>query len=230
MTGATILVVEDEAAIREMVSFALKAAEFEVLEATSVDEALLVITEQSPDLIVLDWMLPRQSGLDLARRLRRDDSTLDIPIIILTARVEEVDKIQGLEAGADDYVTKPFSPRELIARIRALLRRSRTMADASPVRFGDLVLNPASHRVTVDDHIIGIGPTEFRLLHYFMTHPERVYSRNQLLDLVWGRNRFVGERTVDVHVLRLRKALTAFGYDRHIQTVRGAGYRFSERE
>lgn len=228
MTGATILVVEDEAAIREMVTLALNTAEFEVLEAANVDEALLRISEQSPDLIVLDWMLPGQSGLDFARRLRRDESTLDIPIIILTARVEEVDKIQGLEAGADDYVTKPFSPRELIARIKALLRRSRPMADASPVRLGDLVPDPASHRVTVGDQIIGIGPTEFRLLHYFKTHPERVYSRNQLLDLVWGRNRFVGERTVDVHVLRLRKALMSHGYDRHIQTVRGTGYRFSE--
>ena len=228
MTGATILVVEDEAAIREMVTLALNAADFEVLEATNVDEALLHISEQSPDLIVLDWMLPGQSGRDLARRLRRDECTLDIPIIILTARVEEVDKVQGLEAGADDYVTKPFSPRELIARIKALLRRTRPMTDASPVRLGDLVLDPGSHRVTIGDKIIGMGPTEFRLLHYFMTHPERVYSRNQLLDLVWGRSRFVGERTVDVHVLRLRKALMNHGYDRHIQTVRGAGYRFSE--
>ncbi len=228
MTGAKILVVEDEAAIREMVALALQAAEFQVLEAANGDEALIHITERSPDLIVLDWMLPGQSGIDLARRLRRDEATLDIPIIILTARVEEVDKIQGLEAGADDYVTKPFSPRELIARIKALLRRSRPMTDASPVQLGNLVLDPASHRVTVGNHIIAMGPTEFRLLHYFMTHPERVYSRNQLLDLVWGRNRFVGERTVDVHVLRLRKALINHGYDRHIQTVRGAGYRFSE--
>ncbi len=228
MTGAKILVVEDEAAIREMVALALQAAEFQVLEAANGDEALIHVTERSPDLIVLDWMLPGQSGIDLARRLRRDEATLDIPIIILTARVEEVDKIQGLEAGADDYVTKPFSPRELIARIKALLRRSRPMTDASPVQLGNLVLDPSSHRVTVGNHIIAMGPTEFRLLHYFMTHPERVYSRNQLLDLVWGRNRFVGERTVDVHVLRLRKALINYGYDRHIQTVRGAGYRFSE--
>jgi two-component system, OmpR family, phosphate regulon response regulator PhoB len=174
-------------------------------------------------------MLPGQSGMDLARRLRRDDRTRDIPIIMLTARVEEDDKILGLDAGADDYVTKPFSPRELIARIRALLRRSRPHTNDTPIQVGDLTLDPADHRLSIGSKPVIIGPTEFRLLHYFMTHPDRVYSRGQLLDRVWGRNSFVEERTVDVHILRLRKALT-HGYSRYIQTVRGAGYRFSCRE
>lgn len=227
MNEATVLIVEDEAAIREMVGYALRRAEFEVVEAENADEALVQVTETNPDLILLDWMLPGQSGMELARRLRRDDHTRDIPIIMLTARVEEDDKILGLEAGADDYITKPFSPRELLARIKALLRRSRPHADEAPVQVGDLTLDPSGHRVSIEDRPVTIGPTEFRLLHYFMTHPERVYSRGQLLDRVWGRNSFVEERTVDVHILRLRKALTEYGYSRYIQTVRGAGYRFS---
>ncbi|MGI8738695.1 MAG: phosphate regulon transcriptional regulator PhoB [Gammaproteobacteria bacterium] len=227
MNAATILTIEDEAAIREMVSYAVRRAGFEAVEAGDADEALVQVAETNPDLILLDWMLPGQSGMDLARRLRRDDRMRDIPIIMLTARVEEDDKILGLEAGADDYITKPFSPRELIARIKALLRRSRPHADDAPVQVGDLTLDPGDHRVSVDDRAIAVGPTEFRLLHYFMTHPDRVYSRGQLLDRVWGRNSFVEERTVDVHILRLRKALTVHGYSRYIQTVRGAGYRFS---
>jgi len=230
MNAATILTIEDEAAIREMVGYALRRAGFEAVEASDADEALVQVIESNPDLILLDWMLPGQSGMDLARRLRRDDRTRDIPIIMLTARVEEDDKILGLEAGADDYITKPFSPRELVARIKALLRRSRPHADDAPVQVGDLTLDPGDHRVSVEDRAIAVGPTEFRLLHYFMTHPDRVYSRGQLLDRVWGRNSFVEERTVDVHILRLRKALTAHGYSRYIQTVRGAGYRFSCRE
>ncbi|MBA2409061.1 MAG: phosphate regulon transcriptional regulator PhoB [Gammaproteobacteria bacterium] len=230
MNAATILTIEDEAAIREMVGYALRRAGFEAVEAGDADEALVQVAETNPDLILLDWMLPGQSGMDLARRLRRDDRMRDIPIIMLTARVEEDDKILGLEAGADDYITKPFSPRELIARIKALLRRSRPHADDAPVQVGELTLDPGDHRVSVDDRAIAVGPTEFRLLHYFMTHPDRVYSRGQLLDRVWGRNSFVEERTVDVHILRLRKALTAHGYNGYIQTVRGAGYRFSCRE
>jgi two-component system, OmpR family, phosphate regulon response regulator PhoB len=227
MNAATILIIEDEAAIREMIAYALRRAGFEAVEVADADEALVEVTEANPDLILLDWMLPGQSGMDLTRRLRRDDCTRDIPIIMLTARVEENDKILGLEAGADDYVTKPFSPRELTARIRALLRRARPHADEAPVKIGDLALNPADHRVSIDGRSVVIGPTEFRLLHYFMTHPDRVYSRGQLLDRVWGRNSFVEERTVDVHILRLRKALTVHGYSRYIQTVHGAGYRFS---
>jgi two-component system phosphate regulon response regulator PhoB len=229
MNAATILIIEDEAAIREMVSYALRRAGFEAVEAGDADEALVQVTECNPDLILLDWMLPGQSGMDLARRLRRDDRTRDIPIIMLTARVEEDEKILGLDAGADDYVTKPFSPRELTARIRALLRRSRPHTNDTPIQVGDLTLDPADHRLSIGNKPVFIGPTEFRLLHYFMTHPDRVYSRGQLLDCVWGRNSFVEERTVDVHILRLRKSLT-HGYSRYIQTVRGAGYRFSCRE
>jgi two-component system, OmpR family, phosphate regulon response regulator PhoB len=230
MNAATILIIEDEAAIREMVSHALRRSGFQAVQAGDADAALLQITETNPDLILLDWMLPGQSGMDLARRLRRDDYTRDIPIIMLTARVEEDDKILGLDAGADDYITKPFSPRELNARIKALLRRSRPHADDAPVQVGNLTLDPVDHRVSIDDRPVAIGPTEFRLLHYFMTHPDRVYSRDQLLDRVWGRNSFVEERTVDVYILRLRKALTAHGDSRYIQTVRGTGYRFSTRD
>jgi two-component system, OmpR family, phosphate regulon response regulator PhoB len=230
MDRTRVLIIEDESAIRAMISYTLKRSGFEVAEASDADEALVQVTECNPDLVLLDWMLPGQSGMDLARRLRRDDRTRDIPIIMLTARVEEDDKIMGLDAGADDYVTKPFSPRELTARIKALIRRSRPHADEAPVQAGDLTLDPADHRVSIDSRPVTIGPTEFRLLHYFMTHPDRVYSRGQLLDRVWGRNSFVEERTVDVHILRLRKALTSHGYSRYIQTVRGAGYRFSCRE
>ncbi|HEX2239185.1 MAG TPA: phosphate regulon transcriptional regulator PhoB [Gammaproteobacteria bacterium] len=230
MKTATILVVDDEAAIREMIGYALRRSAFEAVEAESADEALVQITEVNPDLILLDLMLPGQSGMELARRLRRDDHARDIPIIMLTARAEEDAKILGLEAGADDYVTKPFSPRELIARIRALLRRSRPHANDAPVQVGDLTLDPADYRVSINQRPIAMGPTEFKLLHYFMTHPDRVFSRGQLLDRVWGRNSFVEERTVDVHILRLRKALMAWDYSRYIQTVRGAGYRFSHRE
>jgi two-component system phosphate regulon response regulator PhoB len=230
MKTATILVVDDEAAIREMIGYALRRSAFEAVEAESADEALVQITEVNPDLILLDLMLPGQSGIELARRLRRDDHARDIPIIMLTARAEEDAKILGLEAGADDYVTKPFSPRELIARIKALLRRARPHANDAPVQVGDLTLDPADYRVSINQRPIAMGPTEFKLLHYFMTHPDRVYSRGQLLDRVWGRNSFVEERTVDVHILRLRKALMAWDYSRYIQTVRGAGYRFSHRE
>ncbi len=227
MVEPKILVVEDEPAIREMVGFALGQARFKVLEAADADQALVTMIDEDPDLILLDWMLPGSSGLELARRVRRDEHTRDIPIIMLTARGEEDDKILGLEAGADDYVTKPFSPRELVARIRALLRRSQPMAGEAPLRVGELKLDPAGHRVTVAGASVDMGPTEFRLLHFFMTHPERVFSRGQLLDRVWGRSRFVEERTVDVHILRLRQALSGAPCRHYIQTVRGAGYRFS---
>lgn len=227
MGAKTILIVEDEQAIREMVGFALTRAGFESQEAADAIQAQERLGERLPDLILLDWMLPGTSGIDLARRLKRDEYTREVPIIMLTARGEEDDKIGGLEAGADDYVTKPFSPRELVARIKAVLRRAHPEEQDAPIRADELVLDPASHRVTAKGEPLEMGPTEFRLLQFFMTHPERVYSRSQLLDRVWGRNTYVEERTVDVHILRLRKALSQFGYDRFVQTVRGAGYRFS---
>ncbi|MCG5514625.1 MULTISPECIES: phosphate regulon transcriptional regulator PhoB [unclassified Ectothiorhodospira] len=228
MNEKTILVVEDEPAIREMVGFALTRAGFQMDEAGDAHEAHARLAERVPDLIVVDWMLPGASGIDLARRLKREDYTREVPIIMLTARGEEDDKVGALDAGIDDYITKPFSPRELVARIKAVLRRSLPEEQAKPLSVDGLTLDPASHRVMANDKPLEIGPTEFRLLHFFMTHPERVYSRSQLLDRVWGRNTYVEERTVDVHILRLRKALSPHGCDRYVQTVRGAGYRFSQ--
>jgi two-component system phosphate regulon response regulator PhoB len=225
-----ILVVEDEQAIREMVGFALKKAGMQFEEATDAEQALVAIASNPPDLVLLDWMLPGMSGVDLARRLRHDDVTAGLPIILLTARVEESDRVHGLEVGADDYITKPFSPRELIARINAVLRRSGAELEDQPLEFDGLSLDPVGHRVRVNGDPLNLAPTEFRLLHFFMSHPDRVYSREQLLDRVWGRGVFVEERTVDVHIRRLRKALNRRGHDRFIQTVRGAGYRFSVRD
>ena len=224
-----ILIVEDEPSIREMVAFALERAGFEFSEAETAGEAQVSIADQQPDLILLDWMLPDLSGIDLARRLKKEELSAGIPIIMLTARGEEEDKIRGLDAGADDYVTKPFSPRELVARIKAVLRRIHGEESDQLLEVEGLELDPAGHRVSVDGQALEMGPTEFRLLHFFMTHPERVFSRSRLLDSVWGRNVYVEERTVDVHIRRLRKALSAHGHDRLIQTVRGAGYRFSTR-
>jgi len=225
-----ILVVEDEQAIREMVGFALKKAGLTVEEAADAEQALLAVVANPPDLVLLDWMLPGMSGIDLARRLRSDDMTAKLPIIMLTARVEENNRVHGLEVGADDYITKPFSPRELIARIHAVLRRSQAGSKEQPIKVDGLSLDPVGHRIEVDGAPLNLAPTEFRLLHFFMSHPDRVYSREQLLDRVWGRGVFVEERTVDVHIRRLRKALAAQAYDRFIQTVRGAGYRFSSRD
>ena len=226
MTARRILVVEDEAAIRQMITFNLARAGFDVAEAGDCSSARSMIADQRPDLVLVDWMLPDSTGIELTRSLRRDAANSDLPIIMLTARVEERDKITGLDSGADDYITKPFSPRELLARIGALLRRSAPAAD-EPIVAGKLSLNPVSHRVTCDREEISLGPTEYRLLKFLMTNPERVYSRGQLLDFVWGQNVYVEERTVDVHIRRLRKALEPTASDKYVQTVRGVGYRFS---
>ncbi|KPK56445.1 MAG: phosphate regulon transcriptional regulatory protein PhoB [Thiotrichales bacterium SG8_50] len=222
-----ILVVDDEPAIRDMLSFALGREGYAVLEAGDAQEAQTAIADQRPDIVLLDWMLPGVSGIDLARRLRRDDNTRELPIIMLTARDEEDSKIRGLDVGADDYVTKPFSTRELLARIKAVLRRAGAEAAEQVIEYDGLKLDPSSHRVSVSGDAVDMGPTEFRLLQFFMNHPERVYSRGQLLDRVWGGNVYIEERTVDVHIRRLRKALARKGHDRFIQTVRGTGYRFS---
>lgn len=228
MTANNILIVEDESAIREMVTMALERADFAVVQAGNAAEAEQRLADGLPDLIVMDWMMPGVSGIELARRLRRDDYTKAVPIIMLTARGEEDDRIRGLDAGADDYVTKPFSPRELIARIRAVLRRATPSSEDDIIDIGGVRLDLASHRVSVDEGVVEMGPTEFKLLNFFMAHPERVYSRSQLLDMVWGRGAYVEERTVDVHIRRLRKALEPFGRDGYVQTVRGTGYRFSQ--
>ena len=225
--GKDILIVEDETAIREMVRFAIARAGFEPREAADAHQAEVLIADRIPDLILLDWMLPGTSGIDLARRLRRAESTRAVPIILLTARGEEEDKVRGFEVGVDDYVTKPFSPRELVARMWAVLRRASPGGEEDRIELGDLLLDNASHRVSVGGEELHLGPTEFRLLHFFMTHPERVYSRSQILDRVWGGNVYIEERTVDVHIRRLRKALEPSGHDHVLQTVRGSGYRFS---
>lgn len=224
---ASILVVEDEPAIQALVATNLRRAGHVVSAALDAESAQRQVNATLPDLILLDWMLPGMSGLEFARRLRADARTKSVPIIMLTARGEERDKVAGLETGADDYVTKPFSPRELLARIEAVLRRGRPLASAETVAAGGLRLDPAAHRVLAGATQVNLGPTEFRLLHFLMTHPERVHSRDQLLDQVWGDHVFVEERTVDVHIRRLRAALEPSGFDRLVQTVRGAGYRFS---
>ncbi|MBL8251642.1 MAG: phosphate regulon transcriptional regulator PhoB [Candidatus Competibacter sp.] len=229
MNAKRILIVEDEQPIRDMVRFALAEAGFEVREAADARQAQASIAERLPDLILMDWMLPGLSGIDFSRRLKREALTREVPIIMLTARAEEADKVQGLENGSDDYMTKPFSPRELVARIRAVLRRGGPAAEDELLRADGLSLDLASHRVSAGETRLDMGPTEYRLLEFFMSHPERVYSRGQLLDRVWGSNVYVEERTVDVHIRRLRKVLEPHGYDALIQTVRGAGYRFSTR-
>ncbi|HKJ76916.1 MAG TPA: phosphate regulon transcriptional regulator PhoB [Gammaproteobacteria bacterium] len=230
MTAQRILLVEDEPAIREMVVMALTRNGYEVEEAGDARAAEVRLADRLPDLILLDWMLPGTSGMELARRLRRDAYTEDVPIIMLTARTEEDDRVRGLEVGADDYITKPFSNRELAARIKAVLRRYRAEDEEGVIEADGLRLDTGSHRVTAGGEPVAMGPTEFRLLEFFMSHPERVYTRAQLLDYVWGRTAVVEERTVDVHIRRLRKVLADYGYDRLIQTVRGTGYRFSAQE
>ena len=225
--AATILVVEDEPAIQELIAYNLKQAGHVPLRADNAEQALNLVANALPDLVLLDWMLPGLSGIEFARRLRADKRTRSIPIIMLTARSDEQDKLQGLETGADDYITKPFSPRELNARIKALLRRRAPEMTDDMVQLGGLKLDPASHRVTGKGAPVELGPTEFRLLHFLMTHAERVHSRTQLLDQVWGDHVFVEERTVDVHIRRLRKALEPTELDSLVQTVRGTGYRFS---
>ena len=222
-----ILIVDDEPAIREMVAFALRKGDYEPAHAGDAREAQAAIADNVPDLILLDWMLPGTSGLELARRWRREDLTRDVPIIMLTARGEENDRVGGLEAGVDDYVVKPFSARELLARIRAVMRRARDDDEDGSVTVGQLRIDGAAHRVFAHGEPVAIGPTEYRLLHFFMTHAERVYTRSQLLDHVWGGSVYVEERTIDVHIRRLRKTLEPSGLDGMVQTVRGSGYRFS---
>jgi two-component system, OmpR family, phosphate regulon response regulator PhoB len=222
-----ILIVEDEASIRDMIAFALRKADMEATHAADARAAQLAIANQPPDLILLDWMLPGMSGLELARRLRKEELSREIPIIMLTARGEEMDRVNGLEAGVDDYVIKPFSTRELIARIKAVLRRSLGDDGAGTIEFGGLRIDGPAHRVFAGNAAVAIGPTEYRLLHFFMTHPERVYSRAQLLDHVWGGSVYVEERTIDVHIRRLRKTLEPWQLDGLVQTVRGTGYRLS---
>ena len=227
MAGKLILIVEDEPAIRQMIAFGLRRAGFEVREAVDYRQAREALADERPDLVLVDWMLPDMSGLELTRTLKRDRETRELPVIMLTARAEEGDKVTGLESGADDYVTKPFSPRELIARINAVLRRAGAAGLDHVVEFEALKLDQQGQRITVDGQTVPLGPTEYRMLEFFMTHPERVFSRDQLLDRLWGGNVYVEERTIDVHVRRLRKSLEKFGLDRFVQTVRGSGYRFS---
>ena len=227
MSAKLILIVEDEHAIRQMIAFGLRRAGFDVREAMDCREARQSLADQRPDLMLVDWMLPDMSGLELTRTVKRDRQTRELPIIMLTARAEEGDKVTGLESGADDYLTKPFSPRELVARINAVLRRSGMSGLDHIVEFDSLKLDQQGQRITVDGQTVSLGPTEYRMLEFFMTHPDRVFSRDQLLDRLWGGNVYVEERTIDVHVRRLRKSLEKYGMDRLVQTVRGSGYRFS---
>ena len=229
MSAKQILVVEDERPIREMIAFGLRRAGFEVREAVDARSGREEVANKRPDLLLVDWMLPDTSGLEFTRALKRDRETSELPIIMLTARAEEGDKVAGLEGGADDYITKPFSPRELLARINAVLRRASPGEGSERIEIEGLVLDQSSQRVSAGERTVALGPTEYRMLAFFMTHPERVYTREQLLDRVWGGNVYVEERTIDVHIRRLRKALEEYGYDRLIQTVRGSGYRFSAR-
>lgn len=224
-----VLIVEDEAPIRDMLRFALERADFHVAEAEDAQAARMAVAERLPDLVLLDWMLPRVSGAELAREWRRDELTANMPIIMVTARVDEDDRVRGLNLGADDYVAKPFSSSELVARVRAVLRRSLPGGEDERLELDGLALDAASQRVTAGEQAVKLGPTEYRLLRFFMSYPERVYSREQVLDRVWGQNVYVEERTVDVHIRRLRKALAPHGYAGFIQTVRGSGYRFSSR-
>lgn len=222
-----ILIVEDETAIRDMLTIILEQAGFTPIAAADVGSAQHLLVENTPDLILLDWMLPGISGVEWARRLKKDASYQELPIIMLTARGVEEDKVRGLEVGADDYLTKPFSPKELVARIRAVLRRTGKLSGLSQITLGDITLDTEQHRLTIGSNPLDVSPTEFKLMQFFMTHPDKVFSRTQLLDQVWGRSVYIEERTVDVHILRLRKILADFGKEDLLQTVRGFGYRFS---
>ena len=225
--AANILIVEDEPAIRQMLGFTLQGDGYHFLEAGDVEEANQAMSTLIPDLILLDWMLPGISGVDFARRLKRDPKTSGIPIIMLTARGTENDKVKGLDTGADDFITKPFSTRELLARVRAVMRRTQQAVDQDVIEVGAIKLDTQTHRVLANGRTVEMSPNEFRLLQFFVTHPERVYSRNQLLDSVWGNHAYIEERTVDVHIRRLRKLLEPHGCEAYIQTVRSVGYRFS---
>jgi len=232
MSETKILIVEDEPAIKDMIAITLDLAGFDSISADSAHQAHVAVVDSKPDLILLDWMLPGGSGIELARRLKQEELTEGIPIIMLTAKASEDNKVQGLNAGVDDYVTKPFSPRELVARIKAVLRRTQGSMQDKVLRVYDLELDPSSHRITIEGEPVEMGPTEFRLLKFFMSHQEKVFSRDSIQDQVWGGNVYLDERTIDVHIRRLRKALSSIencsiNYARLIQTVRGAGYRFS---
>ncbi|WP_049722846.1 phosphate regulon transcriptional regulator PhoB [Gilvimarinus polysaccharolyticus] len=227
MNERKILIVDDEAAIRDMLRVALEMADYQCIEASNAQDAHSLIIDEKPDLLLLDWMLPGTSGIELARRLKQDEVTATLPIIMLSAKGEEDNKVQGLEVGADDYITKPFSPRELVARLKVVLRRTAPKSESEPIVIGSLCLDQVSHRVSINDQPVSMGPTEYRLLEFFITHQERVYTRSQLLDHVWGGNVYVEERTVDVHIRRLRKVLAIDSLDYLVQTVRGTGYRFS---
>ena len=227
MSNLNILVVEDEEAIREMLIMALGQNELNVTAVASAELALQTLADKTMDLLVLDWMLPGISGVELARRLKNDPHYKKLPIILLTARGEEADKIRGLEIGADDYMTKPFSPKELVARIKAVMRRSGKLNESGQISVDTIILDPEQHRLSIDGKTLEISPTEFKLMQFFMSNPDKVYSRTHLLDQVWGRSVYIEERTVDVHIRRLRKILAEYGREDLIQTVRGFGYRFS---
>lgn len=225
MAKQSILVIDDEPAIRDMLQIALDAAGFKVVLAEDAKQAYPIIIDTPPDLILLDWMMPGTSGIELLRRLRRDE--INVPVIMLTAKVEEASKISGLDSGADDYIAKPFSPRELVSRVKAILRRTSEESIKEVIFAGALKLDQLNRRVNIGDTLISLGPTEYKLLQFFLTHQDRVYTRDQILDNVWGRNVYLDERTVDVHIRRLRKAISIAGHENYVQTVRGAGYRFS---
>ena len=225
MAKQSILVIDDEPAIRDMLQIALDAAGFKVVLAEDAKQAYPIIIDTPPDLILLDWMMPGTSGIELLRRLRREE--INVPVIMLTAKVEEASKIAGLDSGADDYIAKPFSPRELVSRVKAILRRTSEESMKEVIFAGALKLNQLNRRVNIGDTLVSLGPTEYKLLQFFLTHQDRVYTRDQILDNVWGRNVYLDERTVDVHIRRLRKAISIAGHENYVQTVRGAGYRFS---
>ena len=227
MPRHTILVVDDETSIREMLVISLESAGYNVLQAENAKTAHSLVLDKHPDLILLDWMMPVTTGLELLRRLKRDEMTDHIPVIMLTAKAEESSKIAGLDSGADDYLAKPFSLRELISRVKAVLRRVSREELKDTIVVGDLEFDPLEYRISIAGNLINLAPTEFRLLQFFLTHQERVYSRDQILDYVWGKNVYLDERTVDVHIRRLRKAISVAGHDEYVQTVRGAGYRFA---